>query len=92
MDVLEFTTDSRWITDFKKRKLEKEFVNLVQFERYFGHLSRREKAAKMGASKGYYNAAKKKHGLNKGGKNEEIINSPICQRRDVLNVWSYFIC
>ena len=90
IELVNCSIDQRWLTDHKKRKKEKEFVNLVQFERYFGHLKRKQKAAKMGMSEGHYNTIMKLHGLNEGGRNEEIINSTIC-RGNVLSVWSYFI-
>ena len=91
MEITNWPKDDGWITEYDKRRLECEFSNLVQFERFFGHMSRKQKAARMGCSEGHYNQMQRKHGLETGGKNEEIIKSTIC-RGDTLDVWSYFIC
>jgi len=91
IEFINMSKNDRWIIDYEKKKLETEFINLVMFERYFSHMSRTQKATRAGMSEGHYNRLKQKHGLQKGGKNEEIINSTIC-RDNVLDVWSWFIC
>ena len=82
--------DDRWITDYESTKKAKKLINLVEFERYFGNMSRKGKAARMGCSEDSYNQIKKEYGLNEGGKHEELINSTIF-RGKVMKVWSELI-
>ena len=54
-------TDYSWLTFYKLKKGIVDYNKFMEFEKYFGHLSVKDRARRMGVSRGHYDQLIRKY-------------------------------